>query len=162
MQFYVMTRTHVRQFKLLQVAKCHSAISWIMSNSIPWLVISRGIRKKLSTHKKFTQVDECQLLLLYYNVQELNVLRNQQSYMLWTSTIINYVLYTSIVLQNSLRHLYWSFIELTLRPWVISHFRSLRHVYGTLFHSTSSRHLPFESFKNRLKTRLFSSSFPYP
>jgi len=32
-------------------------------------------------------------------------------------------------------------------PWVIGHFRSLRHVYGTIFHSTSSLHLPFESLK---------------
>jgi len=46
------------------------------------------------------------------------------------------------------RRLYWSFIELALRPWVIGHFRSLRHVYGTIFHvSTSSRHLPLESLK---------------
>jgi len=45
------------------------------------------------------------------------------------------------------RHLYWPFVELALRPWVIGHFRSLRHVYGTIFHSTSSRHLPFESLK---------------
>jgi len=36
---------------------------------------------------------------------------------------------------------------LTMRPWVIGHFRSLRHVYGTIFHSPSSRHLPFESLK---------------
>jgi len=45
------------------------------------------------------------------------------------------------------RHLYRSFVELALRPWVIGHFRSLRHVYGTIFHSMSSRHLPFESLK---------------
>jgi len=35
------------------------------------------------------------------------------------------------------------------RAWVITHghFRLLRHVYGTIFYSTSSRHLPFESLK---------------
>jgi hypothetical protein len=44
-------------------------------------------------------------------------------------------------------YIYWSFVELALRPWVIGHFRSLRHVYGTIFHSTSSGHLPFESLK---------------
>jgi len=32
MQFYVMTRTHVRQLTLVHVAKCHSTISWIMSS----------------------------------------------------------------------------------------------------------------------------------
>jgi len=35
MQFYVMTRTHVRQFTLLHVAKCHSKISWIMYSYFP-------------------------------------------------------------------------------------------------------------------------------
>jgi len=48
---------------------------------------------------------------------------------------------------RSASHLYWSFVELASRPWVIDHFRSLCHVYGTIFHSTSSRHLPFESSK---------------
>jgi len=40
-----------------------------------------------------------------------------------------------------------AFVELALRPWVIGHFRSLCYVYGTIFHSTSLRHLPFESLK---------------
>jgi len=35
MQFYVSTRTHVRQFTLVHVAKCHSTISWIMSSYFP-------------------------------------------------------------------------------------------------------------------------------
>jgi len=35
MQFYVMTRPHVRQFKLVHVAKCHSTIWWIMSSYFP-------------------------------------------------------------------------------------------------------------------------------
>jgi len=34
-----------------------------------------------------------------------------------------------------------------LRPWVISHFRLLHHVYGIIFYSTSSCHLPFKSLK---------------
>jgi len=34
-QFYVMTRTHVWQFTLVHVAKCHSTISWIMSSYFP-------------------------------------------------------------------------------------------------------------------------------
>jgi len=33
------------------------------------------------------------------------------------------------------------------RLTTVGHFRSLRHVYGTIFHSTSSRHLPIESLK---------------
>jgi len=35
MQFYVMTRTHVRQFTHMHVAKCRSTISWIMSSYFP-------------------------------------------------------------------------------------------------------------------------------
>jgi len=35
MQFYVMTRTHVRQFTLVHVAKCHNIKSWIMSSYFP-------------------------------------------------------------------------------------------------------------------------------
>jgi len=35
MQFYVMTRTHVRQFTLVHLAKCHSTISYIMSINFP-------------------------------------------------------------------------------------------------------------------------------
>jgi len=35
MQFDVMTRTHVRQFTLVHVAKCHMTISWIMSSYFP-------------------------------------------------------------------------------------------------------------------------------
>jgi len=45
------------------------------------------------------------------------------------------------------RHLHPSFVELALRPWVIGHFRSLRHVYEAIFHNTLSRHLPFECLK---------------
>jgi len=37
--------------------------------------------------------------------------------------------------------------DLALRPWVISHFRSLRHVFETILQSMSSRHLPFEFLK---------------
>jgi len=32
MQFYVMTRTHVGQFTLVPIAKCHSTKLWIMSS----------------------------------------------------------------------------------------------------------------------------------
>jgi len=35
MQFYVMTRIHVRQFTLVHVAKCYGTISWIMSSYFP-------------------------------------------------------------------------------------------------------------------------------
>jgi len=45
------------------------------------------------------------------------------------------------------RHLYWSSVELASRPLAIGHFRSLRHAYGTIIHSTLSRHLPLESLK---------------
>jgi len=38
MQFHVITRTHVRRFTLVHVAKCHSTIWWIMSSHFPWLV----------------------------------------------------------------------------------------------------------------------------
>jgi len=39
MQFYVMTRTRVKQFTLVHVATCHSKISWIMADyfSHDWL-----------------------------------------------------------------------------------------------------------------------------
>jgi len=54
--------------------------------------------------------------------------------------------------------LVWLSVELALRPWVIGHFRSLCHAYGTIFHSTPSRHLPsIESLK--LSEDLFMFSF---
>jgi len=35
MQFYVMTRTHVRRFTFVHVAKCHSTILWKISSCFP-------------------------------------------------------------------------------------------------------------------------------
>jgi len=44
MQFYVMTRTHVRQFTLVHVAKCQSTISWIMSSYFPMTGFKATVR----------------------------------------------------------------------------------------------------------------------
>jgi len=44
MQFYVMTRTHVRQFTIVHVAKCHSTISWIMSSYFPMTGFKATVR----------------------------------------------------------------------------------------------------------------------
>jgi len=45
MQFYVMTRTHVRQFiTRVHVATCHSTVSWIMSNYFPMTGFKATVR----------------------------------------------------------------------------------------------------------------------
>jgi len=50
MQFYIMTRTHVKQLTLVHVAKCQSTISWIMLFSHDWFQgNSKCINRRQST-----------------------------------------------------------------------------------------------------------------
>jgi len=58
MKFYVMTRTHVRQFTLMHVAKCHSTISWIMSTHLPMCIDRRQSTQLCPRWGSFTAKNE--------------------------------------------------------------------------------------------------------